>query len=123
MTILDLNRLAESLTAPQFEQLLRLRLKAAFATTQSGPGIVMLVASSIYGKANELGECLWHIGHHGDQTKGELLDDCIIEHNRRVAFTASNKLLLIEGTSSEVEILPADAPSAADAPSPDNIPF
>jgi len=112
MTLLDLNRLAESLTAQQFEQLLRLRLRRAFAAAQSGPGIIMLVASSTYGKANELGECLWHIGHHSDQTKCEILDDGVIEHNRRKTFERSSKLMLIEATP-EVEIAPLD----------DNIPF
>ena len=112
MTLLDLNRLAEALTAPQFEQLLRLRLQRAFSNTAAGPGIIMLVASPEYNKPKELKNAEWVIGHHGDQTKSEILDDAIVEHNRRLAFVASSKLNLIEA-SPEVELAPLD----------DNIPF
>lgn len=107
MTLLDLNRLAESLTAPQFEQLLRLRLAGAIKQLPRGHSI-MLFAGGTYSGDQALHSCNWKIGDLSkDTTSGEILDDCVAEHLRRIAFNNSNKLLLIEA-SPEVEILPLD---------------
>lgn len=127
MTTYDLKTLSESLTPTEFETLLRLRLKAAFANLQTGPGLIMLVVGTEYGKPKEMGLVHWHIGHQGDQTKGEILSDCVIEHNRRQGFTASCKLNLLSGpTEYEVVSLAAegDEPAVSIATAlDDEIPF
>jgi hypothetical protein len=106
MTTLDLLRLSESLTAPQFEQLLRLRLATAIKQLPRGHSI-MLFAGGTYSGEMALHHCDWKIGDLSkDQTSGEILDDCVVEHLRRLNFNKTNKLNLIEGTSSDVEILP-----------------
>lgn len=106
MTTLDLQRLSESLTAPQFETLLRFRLDRAIRQLPRGHSI-MLFANGNYTGPMILKGCDWKIGDLSkDTTSGEILDDCVAEHLRRIAFNKGNKLNLIEGTPSIVEILP-----------------
>ena len=87
--------LNNQLTDTEFELLLRNRVQRAFNNLPAGVNLIQFIAVTDY-SSEKLTSGTWHI-NVGDATKGEILCDCVIEHNRRTEFVRTNKLLLLEG--------------------------
>jgi hypothetical protein len=111
-------QISSELSDEEFELLLRDRLQVALSTLPPNTTMIMLMASTSYGSANMLKEVEWHIGST-DNTKGEILGQCVVEHNRRNTFRQSCTLKLLEATA---ELEPIPQPSVA-KPISDEIPF
>jgi hypothetical protein len=93
MNIAEINN---AMSDEDFEILLRLRLTKAFDECPKGTSLIMLVANTgytdqIFKSAN------WNIGAGDNRTSGEILSQCVVEHNRRQAFSQSCTLRMIEG--------------------------
>jgi hypothetical protein len=105
---LTIAELSSTLSSEEFELLVRHRLQAAFRTVAPNTSMIMLLAVTTYGNANELKEATWKIGTSA-QTSGEILSECVDEHNRRLNFEKTCTLRLIEASPTITSELVADA--------------
>jgi hypothetical protein len=95
MTPEKLIELDNSLDWTDFERLLRRRLSHAMGELRVGeyPHIMLMVSRSPSKMAQYSITATWHVGDLSkSQTKGEILDRVIEEHNRHSAFEGNCKI-------------------------------
>lgn len=96
-TLMSPTALANSLTPQYFELLVRAYVQRQMNKMSPKNNGIFLFVHTDYG-TTEIKKCQWVLGSSSEtQTKGEILADCVAEHNRRMNFNST--LMLIEGTA------------------------
>lgn len=115
---LDLDAMARTLSAEQFELLLRARVQIEFDRLSPETREISFNIWCDYGESRRIKAATWRVGSYDTNTKGEILADCIQEHNRRLSFEESCTLRLLE---TPVEAVSEATPAASSAD--DDVPF